>query len=102
MLYGCETWPLTLREKYRIRAFENRVLRRIFRPKKDENGEWRRLHNDELHSLYRSPHIKVRLIKSRRLSWAAQVVKLEEGRSVFKILTGTPTAKRKLGRSQAR
>ena len=56
VLYGCETWSLTLREESRLRVFENRILRRIFEPKTDENGEWRRLHNEELHSLYRSPN----------------------------------------------
>ena len=56
----------TLREERRLRIFENRVLGRIFGPKRDANGEWRRLHNEELHSLYRSPNI-VRVIKSRRL-----------------------------------
>ena len=58
----------------------------------DENGEWRRLHNEELHSLYRSPNI-VRVIKSRRLRWAWQVARMEEGRSAFKILTGKPTGR---------
>jgi hypothetical protein len=62
VLYGCETWSLTLREEHRLRAFENRVLRRIFGPKREEDGSWRKLHNDELHSLYSSPHI-VRVIK---------------------------------------
>ena len=62
---GCETWSLTLREEFRLRVFENRILKRMFGPKRDENGEWRRL-NNELHSLYRSPNI-VRVIKSRRL-----------------------------------
>ena len=57
VLYGWETWSLTLREECRLRVFENRILRRIFGPKRDENGEWRRLHNEELHSLYRSPNI---------------------------------------------
>ena len=66
VLYGCETWSLTLSEVCRLRVFENRILRRIFGPKRDENGEWRRLHNEELHSLYRSPKI-LRVIKSRRL-----------------------------------
>jgi hypothetical protein len=64
VLYGCETWSLTLREERRLRVFENRVLRRIFGPKREEDGSWRKLHNDELHSLYSTPNI-VRVIKSR-------------------------------------
>ena len=67
-----------------INSFENRILRRLFGPKRDENGEWRRLHNEELHSLYGSPH-KVRVIKSRRLRWAGHVARIEKGRSDFKI-----------------
>jgi hypothetical protein len=67
VLYGFETWLLTLREECRLRGFENRVLRRIFGPKRDEvTGEWRRLHNKELYALYSSPNI-IRVIKSRRL-----------------------------------
>jgi hypothetical protein len=65
VLYGCETWSLTLREEHRLRVFENRVLRRIFGPKRDdETGGLRKLHN-ELHNLYSSPSI-IRIIKSRR------------------------------------
>ena len=86
------------REECRLRVFENR---RIFGPKRDENGEWRRLYNEELHSLYRSPNI-VRVIKSRRLRWAGHVAKMEDGRSAFKILIGTPTGKRPLGRLMRR
>ena len=71
----------------RLRVFETRILRPIFGPKRDEKGEWRRLHNEELHSLYRSPNI-VRVIKSRRLRWAGHVARMEESRSAFKILTG--------------
>ena len=81
---------LTLREGPRLRIFENRILRRKFGPKRNENGQWRRLHNEELHSLYRSPNI-VRVIKSRRLRWVGHVARMEEGRSAFKILTGKPT-----------
>jgi hypothetical protein len=67
VLYGCETWSLTFREEHRLRVFENTVLRRIFGPKREEDGSWRKLQNDELHSLYSSPNI-VRVIKSRGLS----------------------------------
>ena len=70
--------------------------RRIFGPKRDENGEWRRFHNEELHSLYRSPNT-VRVIKSRRLRWAGHVARMEKSRSAFKIITGKPTGKRSLG-----
>jgi hypothetical protein len=66
MLYGCETWSLTLREEHRLKFSENRVLRKIFGPKREENGSWRKLHNDELHTLYSSPNI-VGMIKSRRM-----------------------------------
>jgi hypothetical protein len=67
VLYGCETWSLILKKEYRLRVFENRVLRRIFGPKRIEvTGEWRRLHNKEIYALYSSPNI-IRVIKSRRL-----------------------------------
>jgi hypothetical protein len=68
-----------LREEHRLRVFENRVLRRIFGPKRDEDGSWRKLHNDELHNLYSSPNI-VKVIKSRRLRWAGHVAHIGEGR----------------------
>jgi hypothetical protein len=70
VLYGCETWSLTLREEYRLRVFKNRVLRRISGPKRDEvTGNWRKLHSEELRNLYYSPNI-IRMIKSRRMRWA--------------------------------
>ena len=77
-------------------------MRRIFGHKRDENGEWRRLHSEDLHSLYRSPNV-VRVIKSRRFKrWAGHVARMEEGRSAFKILTGKPRRKRPLRRSRRR
>jgi hypothetical protein len=79
VLYGCETWYLTLREKHRLRVFENRVLRRIFGPKSNEiTGEWRKLHNEELHIFYSSPNI-IGQIKSRRLRWAVHVARIGRG-----------------------
>jgi hypothetical protein len=80
ILYGYETWSLTVREEHRLRVFENRVLR-IFGPKREEDGSWRKLHNDELHSLYSSLNI-VRVIKSRRMRWAGHVARMGEGRGV--------------------
>jgi len=75
VLYGCETWSLTLREERRLRVFENRMLRGIFGPKRDEvTGEWRKLHNEELSDRYSLPNI-VRVVKSRRMRWAGHVAR---------------------------
>jgi hypothetical protein len=80
--YGCETWSLTLRKEQRLRVFENRVLRRIFGSKTDEaTGEWRRLHNEELNGLYSSPNI-IRVMKSRRIKWAAHVARGGKARRI--------------------
>ena len=98
VLYGCETWSLTLREECRLRVFENRVLRRIFGPKRDEvTGEWRRLHNKELYALYSSPNI-IRVIKSRRLRWAGHVARMGERRGAYRVLVGKPEERRPLER----
>jgi hypothetical protein len=79
VMYGCETWSLTLREEHRLRVFENRVLRRIFGPRRVEvAGRWRKLHNEELRDLYSSPSI-IRIIKSRRMRWAGHVARMGRG-----------------------
>jgi hypothetical protein len=81
VLYGCETWSLTLREEHRLRVFENRVLKRIFGPKRVEvTGEWRKLHNEELRDLYSSPSI-IRIVKLRRMRWAGHVARMREKRN---------------------
>jgi hypothetical protein len=102
VLYVCESWSLTLREECRLRVFENRVLRRILGPKRDEvTGEWRRLHNKELYALYFSPSI-IRVIKSRRLRWAGHVARMGERRGAYRTLVGKPEGRRPLGRPRRR
>jgi hypothetical protein len=77
------------------------VLRRIFGPKREEDGSWRKLHNDELHRLYSSPNT-VRVIKSRRMGWAGHVARMREGRGIYRVLVGKPEGKRPLGRPRRR
>ncbi|KAJ4448615.1 hypothetical protein ANN_00005 [Periplaneta americana] len=102
VLYGCETWTLTLREEQRLGVFENKVLRKIFGVKRDEvTGEWRKLHNAELHALYSSPDI-IRNIKSRRLRWAEHIARMGESRNAYRVLVGRPEGKRPLGRRRHR
>jgi hypothetical protein len=93
---------LTLREEHRLRVFENRVLRRIFGPKRDKiTGEWRRLHNKELNDLYSSPTI-IRVMESRRMRWAGHIARMGEGRGAYRILVGRPEGRRPLGRPRCR
>jgi hypothetical protein len=93
---------LTLREERRLRVFENRVLRRIFGPKRDEvTGGWRKLNNEELHGLYSSPSI-VRVIKARRMRWAGHVARMGEVRGAYNILVGRPEGRRPLGTPRCR
>jgi hypothetical protein len=102
VLYGYETWSLTFREEHRLKVFENRVLRRIFGPKREEiTGEWRKLHSGELPNLYSSPDI-IRQIKSRRMRWAGQVACMGERIKVYRFLVGKPEGKRPLGRPSCR
>jgi hypothetical protein len=102
VLYGCETWSLTLREEHRLRVFENRVLRRVFGPRRNEvTGDWRKLHNKKLHNLYSSPNV-IRMIKSRRMRWAGHVPRMGETRMAYRELVGKPEGKRPLGRPRRR
>jgi hypothetical protein len=101
-LYGCETWSLALREEHRLRVFGNRVLGRIFGPKRDEvTRQWRKLHSRELHNLYSSPNI-IRQVKSRTMRWAEHVARKGEGRNVYRVLVGKPEGKRPLERPRRR
>jgi len=102
-LYGCEIWSLPLREELRLTVFENRVLGRIFGPKRDEiTGEWgEKLHNEELHDLNSSP-VVVRVIKSRKKRLAGHVARMGESRGVYMVLVGKPEGKRLLGRPRRR
>ena len=96
VVYGCETWSLTLREEHRLRVLENKVLRKLFGAKRDEiTGEWRKLHNAELHALHSSPNI-IRNLKSRRLRWAGHVARMKQFRNSYRILFRKPESKRPL------
>jgi hypothetical protein len=102
VLYGCETWFLTVREEYRLRVFENRVLRRIFAPKRGEvTGEWKTLRNEELRDLHSSPRI-IRIMKSRRMRWAGHVARMGEKRNAYRLLVGKPEGKIPLRRPRRR
>ena len=102
VLYGCETWSLTLGEEHRLRVFENRVLWRTFGPKSDGvTVEWRKLHNEELNDLYCSPNI-VQVIKSRRMRWAGHIARIGERRGVYSVLVGNSEGKRTLGSPRRR
>ena len=102
VLYGCETWLLTLREECRLRVFENRVSRKVFGPKRDKvTGEWRKLRNEELNDLYSLPNI-VRVVKSRRMRWAGHVARMGEDRGVHRVLVGKPERKSPLRRPRRR
>jgi hypothetical protein len=83
-------------------VFENRMLRRIFEPKRDEvTGEWRKLHNEELHDLYSSPSI-IRIMKARRMRWAGHVVRMAEKKNAYRLLVGKPEGRRPLGMPRRR
>jgi hypothetical protein len=101
-LYEYETWSLTVREEQELWVSENRVLRRIFGPKRGEvAGNWKRLHNGKLCNLYTSQNV-IRLIKSRRMRWAGHVARMGEIRNAHNILVGKPRRKRPLGRRRRR
>jgi hypothetical protein len=101
VLYMCGTWSLTLREELKLSVFENRVLRSLFCPKKDEvMGGWRKLHNEELHDLYSSPSI-IRIIKLRKIRWTGHMVQMREKRNMYRFLVANPLGKRP-GRSRRR
>src|SRR5215469_12774855 len=102
VLYGCETWSLTKREECRLSVFENRVLRRVFGPKRDEvTGKWRKSHNEELRDLYSLPNI-VRVVKSRRMEMGGACGAYRGGGGVHRVLVGKPERKRPLGRPRRR
>jgi hypothetical protein len=101
VLYGCETWSITLREERILRVFENRVLRKVFGPKRDEEtGEWMKLHSEKLHNLYSSPDI-IRQIKSRRMRWAGHVARMGEERKIVQGFGGKARRKETTRKTKA-
>jgi hypothetical protein len=101
ILYGCETWSLTLREEHRLRVFKDKLLR-IFGPNRDVVKEiWRKLHNEELHNFYSSPSI-IKMTKSRRMKWAEHVARMRKKSNAYRILEGKPEGKRPLERPRRR
>ena len=100
-LYGYEKWPCKISDECTLKFFENKTLRRIFESKMDEDRDWRRLHNEELHGFYLST-ITVRNITSKGLKWTRHLARIEEGRYAFKILTVGNTVKKPLGRPRHR
>jgi hypothetical protein len=98
VLYGCETWSLTLKKKHKLKVFENRVLRRTFGPKMDEiiGGGLRKLHNEEFSNLHSSPNV-TKMIKARRMEWAGHVARLGDKRTAYGVLVGSREGKRPLG-----
>jgi hypothetical protein len=102
VLYGCKTCSLTLKEEHRLRAFENKVLRRIFGPRRDEvTGGWRKLHNGELRELYSSPSF-IRIMKARKMKWVEHIARMGENRNEYRLLVGKPEGRRPLGRPRRR
>jgi hypothetical protein len=102
VLYGCETLSLTFREERKLKVSQNLVLRRILGPRRDEvTGEWRRLHNEELHDLYSSSNT-VWVIKSRRMRWVGHVARMSEENGAYRVLVGKSEGKRPLGRPRRR
>jgi len=100
VLYGCETWSLTLKEERRLRVFEKRVLRRIFGPTRDEVTEdWRKVHNEELNDLYSSPN-NIPVTKSGIMRWAGHVARMGKRRGAYRVLIGKPVAKSPFGRTR--
>jgi hypothetical protein len=97
VLYGRETWSLTIREKHRLKVSENSVLRIFIAKRDEETGGWRKLHNEELHNLYSSPNI-IRMINSTWVRLAGHIIRMGWKRNAYRILVGTPEGTRPLGR----